>query len=112
MSRGVSPVHRIALAIKVFVQAQRVFAVALVGVHRPEPATVWLVIPGAEVVEAQVAVPLLAAIEIIIRRAAAARTRHQQSVGVKRVGVREVGIRIGQETRAAVAIGAKVGDRC
>ena len=83
-------------------QAQRIFVAPLIAIHRPEPPGIRLVISGTEIIHLQIAVELLAAVQIIIRRAS--RAGNQQPVRIIRVGVRDAAIGVKQEPGAAMLL--------
>ena len=60
MAARVNSVHRVAVCIEVFVQAEWVLVIARMRVARPEAASAGVQVAGAEVVKAEVGVALLA----------------------------------------------------
>ena len=74
-SRSVGSVNRICLHIQVPMQAEGVLLVSFEGVPGPEAAEVGVVVAGAEVVEGEAGVPLLAGVAAIVENGQRARRR-------------------------------------
>lgn len=109
MPQRVTVIHRVCMAIEVLVQRERVGVDALEGVHRPETAGAGVHIPGTQIVEAQVRIELLTAVEInSLGRAVAG---NHTSIGVIGERVDEVPIPIGQRPCGTMSIVDEVVNR-
>lgn len=102
----VGVVDRVPLTIEVFVQAQRVFVIASIAIHRPEPAGAGIQIAGAIVVKAKVRIKLLAGVEIGRLRHSV--RRNQIAVGVIRKGVDKDPAAVVKRPRGTVSVSDKV----
>ena len=93
-------------------QRLRIRPLSVFRIAGVEPAGTWIVIPGAEVVKAEVGVELLAAVEEVVGRGAG--LGEAVAVGVVQVLVRDYSGSIGQlpdTSTAVVAVEATVASR-
>src|ERR1700687_465630 len=85
MSGRINSVYWVGMRIHVLMQAQRIFVVAFIGVLRQEPADLWPIVAGAQVVHLQRGVVLLTA--VLIRIDSCACPRNGVAEGIVGVGI-------------------------
>src|SRR6185369_9424031 len=102
MPAGIDAVDRVVVRVNVFVKARRIGTESFEGIHRPEAASIGVLITGAQVIEAEIEIKLLAAEEVNVRSTAAGRDEVAEGVVVVNVG--DLPRRVGEKANAVVAI--------